>query len=433
MLAGLVIVSLVAHAGSVREARQALEQAERPTSAEGSVLAAYTSRALASHPLVDAAFARWEAAVHRTARARALPEPSVSFGAYLQAVETRVGPQQARIGLRQVLPWPTRLTAGADASAEVARAAEHQFDAVALAVTERVAVAYWTLWSVRAARALHADHLEVLDGLSVSVRGRVETGAASLADLQQVDLSRARLADDLVRMDAEERAAGAGLAAAVGELGPWKTDTPPPPPAVPAETTETLAAAVSAHPSLAAIAAGARSADARARQAGAGRLPGLSLGADWIITGELPGPIVPPDNGKDAVVAVFGLTLPLWQGVHAREVAASRATAEALRADQRAAELDARAALTATLAEVEDSARRVGLIGGTLLPQAESAHRSVLGSVSAGRGSVTQALLSQADLLDLRVELARARATHAGSWARLRALVGRDVLTAEAP
>ena len=39
-----------------------------------------------------------------------------AFGYFVRSVETRVGPQRARISLQQAFPWPTRLTAGSDAA-----------------------------------------------------------------------------------------------------------------------------------------------------------------------------------------------------------------------------------------------------------------------------------------------------------------------------
>ena len=71
--------------------------------------------------------------------------------------------------------------------------------------------------------------------------------------------------------------------------------------------------------------------------------------------------------------------------------------------------------------------RRTALYRGTLVPQAESAYDSVLGAYTVGRGTVAQALLAQRDLLELRVELDRARADHGRAWARLEEIAGREV------
>ncbi len=68
------------------------------------------------------------------------------------------------------------------------------------------------------------------------------------------------------------------------------------------------------------------------------------------------------------------------------------------------------------------------VLSGTLLPQAEGAYESVLGSYTVGQSDVAQTLLSQRDLLDLGVERATASADHQRAWSQLDHLVGSEVL-----
>jgi outer membrane protein TolC len=93
----------------------------------------------------------------------------------------------------------------------------------------------------------------------------------------------------------------------------------------------------------------------------------------------------------------------------------------------------AEAELASTLANLRDAKRRVELYQMTLVPQAETAYDSVLGSYTVGRGTVAQSLLAHRDLLELRIELERARADHARTWARLEELVGRELSPATPP
>ena len=79
-------------------------------------LTGYVATALERHPQIRAAFERWRASVYRISEARRWPEPTISFRYFVRSVETRVGPQQARFGVQQAFPWPTKLTAGADAA-----------------------------------------------------------------------------------------------------------------------------------------------------------------------------------------------------------------------------------------------------------------------------------------------------------------------------
>ncbi len=136
-------------------------------------LGSYLAHALEQSPEVRAAFSQWKADVHRIARARRLPEPTLSFGYFIRSVETRVGPQRARVGLQQAFPWPTKLSAGADSAAAEAQVAEKKFQSRALAVRRVVTDAYYHLWMIRETRKIHEDHLIVLRGLAETTRARL--------------------------------------------------------------------------------------------------------------------------------------------------------------------------------------------------------------------------------------------------------------------
>jgi cobalt-zinc-cadmium efflux system outer membrane protein len=393
-------------------------------------VSAYVALVLEQSPEVQAAFARWRGAVHRIARARALPEPVVSLGVYAQAVETRVGPQQAKLSLQQVFPWPTSLIAGADAASLDAQAAQLALEAVALAVSRRVRDAYWTLWELRITRRTHRDHLNVLEGLSATVRARLEVGRATLADLQQVDLGRARLAERIHSLDEQELQGVSTLRAALGleQLDVLPTSVGPLPAVLPLEELDVLVAAARKNPQIARLGSLADGMQARSRVAAAARAPRLKLGVDWVLTG----PAVSPemvDSGKDAVMVGVGISLPLWQGTYAHAVGAARADAEALRSDQRSWQVMAVAEVERAMSRVRDSERRVRVTADTLLPQAEAAYSSLLGTYVAGESTVAQTLLVQQDLLDLRVDVDRARAAHARAWAALEHVCGREILT----
>lgn len=416
------------------ETEAASSAGREPASSVEAGLSGYLRLALENNPDVRAGFERWQASVHRISRARRLPEPTIGFGYFVQSVETRVGPQQARLSLHQAFPWPTRLSAGADAASAQARAMQRRFEAQALSVAQRVEAAYWNLWQIRTTRSIHHEHLNVIRGLSESVRARMSTGVATLADLQQIDLAAARIADNIRGMDEAERGAKALLRAAIGVAADYPIPTPDEPleTGMPADSPEVLSASAQAHPMIDSLGLLAEASEATARAEGAERFPVFTVGADWIITGDAAVPGV-EGSGQDAIIVGAGARVPLWQGSYSDSIEAAEAESRAHRADQRSLVDRARAELASTLAKLRDATRRVDLYRVTLVPQAQTAYESVLGSYTVGRGTVAQALLSQRDLLELRIELERSRADHARTWARLEELVGHELTPASSP
>jgi len=411
-----------------RRDRREREEASTPADLDGS-LSAYEAYAMARSPGLRAAFERWQAAVHRIAAARGLPEPTITYGYYVQSVETRVGPQRHRLGLTQWLPWPTTVTAGADAAAAAARAEQRRFDAADLSLRARVANAYYRGWLVEQTRSIRRDQLEVLVSLGEVMRSRVEVGGATLADVQQVDLAAARARDALAALAEEERVALATLRAAIGARHGVATPVEGealPERALPAEGEDSLREAVAAHPHVEALALMGEAGTSRARAARGRRFPGLALGVDWIETGEATMDDV-ADSGRDAVVLRVGLRLPLWQGAARGSEAAAEAEARAFAAEAEEAVTRAEAELDRALSGLSDSHRRIDLYETTLIPQAETTYAAVVSAYQTGRSTVAAALRAQQELLDLELGLARARVDHAQSWARLEEVAGRPV------
>ncbi|MBW2381969.1 MAG: TolC family protein [Deltaproteobacteria bacterium] len=385
-------------------------QEEAPPEAEPMLdgsLSSYLAFALArSPPELRASFERWRAATMKISRARRIPEPIIKYSYFVRSVETRVGPQNHKLSLMQSFPWPTALSAGADAASAAARAAQRRFDAEVLEVQQAVADAYWRLWLIQEEHHLKNEHDLVLETLAGTVRGRVRTGGASLADLNQVELGVARHHDHHGAHREDRRAAAAELLRAIGATAREKrlTATDTPFEGLPVDGDEALHRAARQHPRVEVAELMASSSESEVRAQAADRAPSLLAGLEWIVTGNAPAPV--GKSGQDAVIVTAGLSVPLWGRNYRDAMGAARAEGAAHRADRE-------------------------LYRHTLIPQAETTFRSVLGGYQTGRSTVVSALLAQGDLLELQLELARSRTHHARAWAVLEAVVGRPLKATE--
>ncbi|MBX3270588.1 MAG: TolC family protein [Sandaracinaceae bacterium] len=385
-------------------------------------LESYVTLALAASPELRERYARWRAETLRIAPARALPDPMIGYAFFALPLDV----QRHRLMASQSFPWPTRLTAAADAQSARAAAAQLRFEARALDVAARVADAWWRLWLVERVARVWREQLELLGGLAESLRARLEASEATLAELARVELSRARLADAIDGLDEQAQAARAALRAAVGgELPEDARAEGEPALGLPAESAAALADAVRAHPFLRSFERLAEAGDDAARAAEGARFPSFTVGVEWTDGMPMPG------NTDPMLGLQVALTIPLWQEAYDDAQRAAEADAEAERAAGASAELDALAELAAALSEVRDADRRARVTERTLLPQAQSAFESVIGAYTVGRASVADLQLAQRELLELAVELERARAEHGRAWARLERVVGRRVARAE--
>lgn len=431
-LATLLLLGCGAHSeGALRadlRAQQHLADPDRPPAPADGALAQYVAYAASAHPSIRAEYERWRAAVHRIAPARRMPDPMITYAFYASPVQTRVGPQRHRLGARQEIPWPTRLTAAADARSFEAQAAQRRMEARLLTLRAPVAAAWWRLWAVRRLREIQRERLVLLDALAEAARARLEVGRATLADVGQLDLARAREDDRIRSLDEDERTAEAALRAAVAAPSDLELATAAeiPPPSLPSEAPSDLAAAVRTHPQLEAFELRARAREAQAGAVEGTRLPSFVLGVDWIETGEAPMPV--NGSGDDALMVSVGVRIPIFGQAAADEAMQSEhAEAAAQRADREAAELTAIEQLHQALAVLRETHRRLHFYRRTLLPQARGVYESVAGSYATGAVGVAEAIAAARELLDIERETVEARAQHGAAWARVEALTGRPV------
>lgn len=399
-------------------------------------LAGWLIYAADHHPLLSARVAEWRASVYAVAEARRLPEPTISYGVFARPVETRVGPQRQRIGVRQTWPWPERRRAAGDAASSRAQAAEQHLQAAISAVRWRVAEAYWQLWAMRRIRAVQVRQQALLAQIAETVRSQIAVGKASVADVAKVDLMVARRADAVATLDAHTLTAEARLRRAVGA----PADTPVPPPilggdsatagepalAVPDEDIATLRAAARHHPGVAQHEFLARASIDQERVENARARPDVALALDYTQIGRARVADV-ADSGKDAWLVGVSVTVPLWRSTYRDAGRRARAEAASHRARERLAGLRAEAELEVALTEVRDGARRAMLYRDTLIPQAEAVYEATLGTYHTGDSELADLIASRAAILELHIERIRAIAAHAIAWARVEDLVGRPV------
>lgn len=402
------------------------ESTARPVEIDGS-LESYVASAAQARPELRAQLERWRAARYRVGMVDDLGPLTLSYTYFIQSVETRVGPQRHRVGAKQMFPWPGRANANAETARAKSDVFEQQYSSELLDVRWEVADAYWALWRVMEHHRLHNQHTEIVKMIGNSVRARVEIGQAQLSDVGQADLLLSRTVDDAERADEGHRRASFELARAAGL--PFDDQLPvtasPGEPRVPAASVEQLSAEAAKHPRIEAVRQRREAAHAQADAAVQGRRPNFGVGMDWIETGPAVGDA--PDSGKDPIMAGVSIELPIFSDETRAAEDAARAEATSYEADERAATRDAQAMVRTQVATIEDTAKRIRLYEGTLIPQAEAVLGSVQGTYEIGKTNIASLLLAQDELLNLRLTLAMVRAQHERQWVALEYTVGHPV------
>lgn len=375
---------------------------------------------------LKAAKARWEAADAGIAAVGSLPDPVVSYGYFLDEVETRVGPQTQRIGVRQRLPLFGKIGL-AKSAARAAAAAEHErYRAARLALAADVTAAYAEYAYLARATEIVRARLELVRGLGAAARARYSAGEAPYADVARAEIELARIGNELETMLARRGPASARLAAAMnldadGVL-PWPAGIPEIDLSVSPDEARRLVE--ERNPELRALAFEADRAEEAERLARRRYFPDLTLGLDYIVTDEAAMPV--EGSGKDPLVAVASISVPLWFGKHAGAARAARERGNAALMASRQMEEDLAARLEMLTYEVDDARRKVNLYSDRLIPLAEQSYASVDAAYRAGASDFDRLIGAHEIALEFRLALARSRADAAIKAAELARLLGDD-------
>lgn len=393
----------------------------------GSEAGDYVRYALFHSPEVEAAYQRWRAAGERLPQVSALPDPRLSVGFFLEEVETRVGPQQARLGVQQTFPAPGALSSRRDAAGRAARAAWRRFEAVRLEVTERVVTALHDLAYLDSAIRISRENLDLLRSFEEVVRARYRVGAGAHPELIRVQVELGQLEDRVTQLELMRPSYVARLNAAMNRPHDAPVAQVPPLPGAVAtgEPGALVELARRSNPELLALDEQIEEHRSMAEAARAAGLPELTVGLDYIVTDEAMDSSI-PESGDDPILLNFGITAPLWRGKYEAGVRESLARRLAT-TYERAGEANRLAAeLHRAWFEHTDAHRRVRLYEQTLIPRAEESLRASLAGFRAGDTSFLDLLDTERTLLEFALAAERARADR-GKWlATLNRLIGEE-------
>ena len=361
-----------------------------------SSLSNYLAYALLNSPVVEASFYDWSASVESITVTRSLPDPQLTFQAYIQGVITSLMP-----GFAWSFPGPGKLKARAGVAAAQSQGKYFTFESVVLQTTFNVKRAYYRLGLLEEQLRLKHESLLLFGEQERTAHAQNTAGSASLADLLRVLSFCDQARTDLGNLEDSRRSLMENFKAALG-LAPDQADPP-----VPAhfevsrdnpDADELLRVAFTHNPQLKAMEADVRVAEAGIKVAYKDRVPDFSaaLMADvkaspWLYWPQL------------------SMSLPIWRDKLAAEAAGAEAEKLAAQSRLKAAQID----LAVNFAEKSFAYRQTGrnltLIEDELIPRTRQSLQTVRAGYRTGTMSFSALTDAERILLDLQLEAAQTR------------------------
>ena len=384
--------------------------------------------ALANNPEVNVARERHIGALARVPQAMALPEPKLTYRYFVNEVETRVGPQEHGIGLSQTLPWFGKRGLQGDAATETARAAQEGIASIQNTVIAEVANAYYELFYLGRSIEIIRGNRDLVLHLERVARARYGAGAATHADVIRAQVELGIIENRLGSLKDRRAPLFARLNALLNRPTTEIFDLPSILIFEPVlYTDDELLAKVSLHnPDLRATSFEIEAAHRQRERANKNYLPDITLGLDYIATGDARMPGV-QDSGDDALSATIGFTLPIWRSKYDAGVKEADAI---LRQQQfkRDQQLNTFHAETVTaLFKLRDAQRQIDLYEKALLPKANESLVATQRAYSTGAAPFADTIDAQRMLLNFELSFARAITDHHQARIVLEKLTGQSL------
>lgn len=418
-------------AGSQLEEPTSPSRLPEPTAAAGDRqpdrLSELISTALARHPRIQAARRRVAAAANEIPQARALPDPMLNNTFWpiedhaLQTAAGRVGHQ---MGINQQVPWPAKLDSRAAIAARDVEVAQAEVEEIEKEIVESVQLAYYELWFAQRAVEIVEDNQELVDDLKQVSEARYRAGGTQ-QDILRAELEADKLEDQLIELRRRTEQARADLGALVRQPADLM---PEPTIELPSGVTrvqlmELIAEAERCNPTLRGLAAEIARDREKQRLAYLQKYPDLQFGVGWTLVTEEDS-VSPVANGHDNVNFTLGVTLPIWKDKIAagiREAAnRSASTAQLREAERDRLYGELRRLVAAAQAAIEQT----DLFEQRLIPRTEQTLSLATADYRGERTDFFNLIDIYRELLTYQMQLARARATLAGTIAEIERAAG---------
>ena len=375
-----------------------------------SSLSNFLNYALLNSPAVEGAFYDWSASVENITVTRSLPDPQLTFQAYIQDVVTSLMP-----GFAWSFPGPGKLKARARVAAAESQGKYFAFESAVLQTAFNLKRAYYQLGLLDEQLRLKHESLALLENQEHAIRAGNVAGSATLPDELRIQSERDRVRTELANLEDSRNSLLASFKAALG-LSPGQADPPVPAhfetDAEDINADERLRLAFAHNPQLKAIEADVRTAEAGIAVAYKERVPDFSaaLMADVKASPVLYWP-------------QLSMSLPIWRDKIAAEIAAAKANELAAKSRLKAGQIELAVNFAEKLFACRETGRNLNLFDNEIIPKASQSAEIVRAGYRAGTIDFSAMTDAERAVLDLKLVAVQTRTEHEVALAELSLMV----------
>lgn len=280
---------------------------------EAQTLSEYQQFAAENNPGLQAKYKAFEASMERVSQVSSLPDPTISFGYFISPVETRVGPQRARFSLTQMFPWFGTLKTKEDAAVLQAEARYQEFLDAKNQLFYQVADAYYPLYELAEFQEIEQENIRILESYKNIATQKFENGSGPMVDVLRVDIMLSDAQTNLKILELQKESLYSRFNNLLNRAEQDSIHFPDilifPDPTIDTRKDSLLVD----HPQLLELDVKIEASGVQERAARKSGLPNIGAGLDYVIVDERSDMSI-PDNGKDVIMPMISLSIPLFRG-----------------------------------------------------------------------------------------------------------------------
>ena len=374
---------------------------------------------------LKAKFNEWKAAIEQIPQAKSLPDPKFTYGYFIEEVETRVGPQRQKFEIMQTFPWFGVIEARTDLAAAKEKAAHKRYQAKKLELFQEVKYAFYEYTYLAKAIDITKQNLELLTHFEEIARSRYTTAITSHPDIIRAQIELAILQDRLESLKELKPAITAKLNSILNRRAsndlPWPKS--PKRQQISFVFSQLYAMIIQNNPDLQAMDYEIEAARKTEKLAKKRSYPDFGVGVGYIDTAHARASGV-DDSGRDPIMAMFSLTLPVWTGNY--KAAQHQARAQLFQKTHEKTQMENTFAAKAQqlLYEFDDSNRKIKLYRDVIIPKAKEMLVASQTAYQAGTIDFLSLIDAQRILLKYELFYERNLAENAQKLAKIEMLAG---------
>ncbi|GJM62769.1 TolC family protein [Persicobacter diffluens] len=277
------------------------------------------------NPKLLATYKAFERSVQEAAQVKNMADPELSIGYFIQPIETRNGPQVAKLSLMQMFPWFGSYKAQYASRAAVAEARYQEFLKEKALLKVALTQAWFPLAEQAHLLALEQENQQVLTAYKTMAERQFENNKAGMVDVLRVDLMLQQSITEVEILQQQRKSLQTNFYTLLNvpedtvmklsdALVPLKQDYQP------------LDSISDQHPEIVATQQMQSSGEMALKAAHKAGMPQFKLGLDYMFVGKTP--LEAPNSGQDAIMPMVAITLPIFRKKYKAKKAAAELVVE---------------------------------------------------------------------------------------------------------